>query len=249
MRNRLPLLIAGVCLAATSSMPTASARLFIQSYGATIAGPDGGSVWNQGQDFFVPRTCDSCHYDLFSACKQSHTRSVACRNLHPVYGGYCTPYGACRYMWRDHVYQSHCCGCTPLRCCRGPWRLEDCGRHGRCVLPGGTGGCGGSLCGNDSGPMMGGDFFAACGLAAVEQTQYVAQGDELPNVEPLAGIVLGKMPIALLGVSRGGGGGGAASGGSMPSVGGVAIPGMMPGGGGMSAPPSSQGGSSWPAGF
>ena len=126
--RRLALIAALTTLLAPA---TADARLFWQTYGATVGAEGGcgaGCGWNLNQDYFVPRHCDSCRYDLFSACKTSHTRSPACKNLHPVYAGYCTPYGSCRYKWRDHVYKCHC-GCTPLRCEYGPWHLHKCGKH------------------------------------------------------------------------------------------------------------------------
>jgi hypothetical protein len=110
---------------------TADARLFWQTYGATVGVEDGcggGCHWNLNQDYFVPRHCHSCQYGLFSACKVDHSRSAACRNLHPIYSGYCTPYGSCRYKWRDHVYKTYC-GCTPLRCVYGPWHLKKCDKH------------------------------------------------------------------------------------------------------------------------
>jgi hypothetical protein len=124
MRLSVWLALAGVLVPANSTQ----ARLFRQTYGATVPTADGGSVWNINQDYFVPRHCDSCRYDLFSACKQSHTRSPACKYLHPVYEGYCTPYGPCRYKWRDHVYKKYC-GSTPLRHTYGGWHLEKCRKH------------------------------------------------------------------------------------------------------------------------
>ena len=97
----------------------AEARLFWQTYGA-VAPSAGACAWNLNQDYFVPRHCGSGAYDLFSPCKTDYGSSAACRNLHPIYHGYCTPYGLCRYVWRDHVYKTYC-GCTPLRYEYGPW--------------------------------------------------------------------------------------------------------------------------------
>jgi hypothetical protein len=118
-------------LIALLTPPAAEARLFWQTYGAIVPA-DGacgaGCHWNLGQDYFVPRHCDTGQYGLFSPCKVDHYRSPACKNLHPVYAGYCTPYGSCRYKWRDHVYKTHC-GCTPLKCVCGPWHLQKCGKH------------------------------------------------------------------------------------------------------------------------
>jgi hypothetical protein len=138
--------------AALALVPAASAhaRLFRQTYGATVPTAD-GCAWNINQDYFVPRHCDSCRYDLFSACKTGHTRSPACRHLHPVHEGYCTPYGACRYRWRDHVYKKYC-GCTPLRHTYGPWKLEKCRKHGGCTADG----CAGVSC------DFAADEFATC---------------------------------------------------------------------------------------
>lgn len=194
---------------------TAEARLFRQTYGATVPAPGGeGCVWNLNQDYFVPRHCDTGRYDLFSACKTGHTRSAACRNLHPIHAGYCTPYGACHYRWRDHVYKKFC-GCTPHRCFRGPWRLEQC--EGQCRAS--HEGCGpsGSSCGYE---MT--EAWATPGVIGVEESPYLG---ELPNVEPFGGERLG-MIAALAGTSVGGGAAisrpSASAGGSPPP----AIPGL-----------------------
>lgn len=104
---------------------TVEARLFYQTYGSTVATAS-GCVWNMGQDYFVPRHCPSCRYGLYGACKQSHTTSPACRHAHPWWPSYCSPFGPCRYKWRDHVYKVHC-GCTPLAACFGPWTSLYCG--------------------------------------------------------------------------------------------------------------------------
>lgn len=162
---RLSVLIAVALALAPAGL--AHARLFRQTYGATVPTAD-GCAWNINQDYFVPRHCDSCRYDLWSACKTSHTRSPACRHLHPVYGGYCTPYSACRYRWRDHVYKKYC-GCTPLRRTYGPWKLEKCRKHGGGAS--GCGGeCGGGMCtgGVQAAMSCGGaaDDFAGCGTFA-----------------------------------------------------------------------------------
>ena len=89
----------------------AEGRLFYQTYGATVAAPGGCCAWNVNQDYFVPRYCESGRYGLLSSCKTSHTTSAACRRDHPIYHGYCSPYGSCHYCWRNHVYKAHC-GCT-----------------------------------------------------------------------------------------------------------------------------------------
>ena len=98
-------------LATLLCAPIAEGRLFYQTYGATVAAPGGSCAWNVNQDYFVPRHCDSGRYGLLSSCKTSHTTSAACRRGHPIYHGYCSPFGVCHYLWRDHVYQAHC-GCT-----------------------------------------------------------------------------------------------------------------------------------------
>jgi hypothetical protein len=176
----------------------AHARLFWQTYGATVASPDGcGCAWNVNSDYFVPRHCDSCRYDLFSPCKTAHGVSPACKSLHPVHSGYCTPYGECRYRWRDHVYKKYC-GCTPLKHTHGPWRLDKCRKHG-------LGPCG-SAC--SSGRAAGvstlvGDSYESLAYPAWND----ANGDLLPNVESFAGETLGTI-LALPGGNRGGMGGG-----------------------------------------
>jgi hypothetical protein len=211
-------------LATLLASPAAHARLFWQTYGATVASPTGcGCAWNLNQDYFVPRHCDSCRYDLFSPCKTSHSRSPACKSIHPVYTSPCTskpygtPYGECHYKWRDHVYAKHC-GCKPLSCTYGEWELDKCPKHGckgGCVAgacsPGGH--CGGAGCGfgGYGGEMAGGWVLDG--------------GMPLPNVEPFEGETLGTITA----IARAGMPGGAAS---MPAPAGQALPpmGLLPGG-------------------
>lgn len=210
-------------IAAAALLPatTADARLFRQTFGATVP-TAAGCAWNLNQDYFVPRHCDSCRYDLFSQCKTSHTRSAACKYLHPIYGGYCSPYGPCHYRWRDHVYKVHC-GCTPLTCYHGPWRAEKCAKP--CFALRGHGQCGVDGCPSAGCPA--GDGAPGCEGWADSEGADVAAGAAagfaldayLPNVEPFGGEVLGSV-AALPSGSLGG-----ASGAAMPSVGGVAIPG------------------------
>lgn len=170
----------------------AQARLFYQTYGATVATGDGGCVWNINQDYFVPRHCHTGRYDLFSACKTSRTTSAACRHGHPLYSGYCSPYGPCRYRWRDHVYKKHC-GCTPLSCYYGPWRPEYAG----CCKPplmrlrhdcGGKHACRKKAC-------RAGDCRGECSLCPAS-TDYVAHGPiggPIANVEGYELEVLGTI--------------------------------------------------------
>jgi len=186
----------------TASLPasTAHGRLFWQTYGATIAA-EGGCVWNINQDYFVPRRCDTGRYDLFSACKSVHSISAACKRLHPIYEGFCTPYGPCRYHWRDHVYKTHC-GCTPLRHVYGPWRLDECRKHSL-VLRHGPAGRAGGLCGAHEG--LAPSDFAAPGLIHYEPKW-------LCNVEPFGGETLGSIAALASG-----------AGGSVPTVSGVSL--------------------------
>jgi hypothetical protein len=122
-------LILPVVLSLVAACGRAEARLFWQTYGATVANADGcGCAWNVNQDYFVPRHCHTGRYGLFGGCKSASTISPACKNLHPVYAGYCTPYGPCRYIWRDHVYKTFC-GCDPLSRHYGPWHLKPCCKH------------------------------------------------------------------------------------------------------------------------
>jgi hypothetical protein len=175
---------------------SASARLFWHTYGATVATADGcGCAWNINQDYFVPRHCDTGRYDLFSACKTSHTRSPACKFLHPVYCGYCTPYGPCRYRWRDHVYKVHC-GCTPLRHEYGPWHFKKCGKHSLVLRNGGCP-CGGvGACG----PAL------AHGLEPLDGAvmEFAADGAPLCNVEAFGGVLLGDIAALPAGMAGGG---------------------------------------------
>ena len=199
--------------------PAAEARLFRQTYGAVVPAPGGdGCVWNLNQDYFVPRHCDTGRYDLFSACKTGHTRSAACINLHPTYAGYCTPYSACRYRWRDHVYKVYC-GCTPHRCFRGPWRLEQC--EGQCRAS--HGGCGGGC------SLMG--CSGSCGSTGAWTEHAIIGGQEmphlgeLPNVEPFGGERLGTV-ATLPGGSLGGGASASAAVAPIGGAGGSAMPGL-----------------------
>ena len=196
------------------------ARLFWQTYGAVV--PSGGAcAWNLNQDYFVPRHCSSGAYDLFSPCKTDHGSSAACRNLHFLYAGYCTPYGACRYDWRDCVYKSFC-GCTPLRYDYEPWLL----RTGKaCFALHEQRRCPAMIAGGTTA-----DFdHAVCSPSD--------QGLGLPNVATLGGETLGSIPA--LPAAMGGGMAGATAGGRVPqgtpsvpsstgqpSVGGVAFPGL-----------------------
>jgi hypothetical protein len=228
MRRILPLTLLLAAPAFTAAAP-AQARLFWQTYGATVATPDGGCAWNMGTDYFVPRTCDSCRYDLFSACKSHHSISPACRNLHPVYCGYCTPYGACHYKFRDHLYKKRC-GCTPLACMHGPWELEKCRKHCRrtpdlASCEGCSSGCGGCgmtpLVGCANGTCVGGAVCdAALEPGASSQFAY------LPNVEPLGGVIVGT--VEAYPARMGAAGAGMGAGMAMPMPG-AAAPGMVPG--------------------
>lgn len=103
-------------LASMHCASVAEGRLFYQTYGAAVAAPGGSCAWNVNQDYFVPRHCDSGRYGLFSSCKTSHTSSAACRRGHPIYHGYCSPFGACHYLWRNHVYKAHCSACGLATC-------------------------------------------------------------------------------------------------------------------------------------
>jgi hypothetical protein len=190
LHARVFALVGLACVACVALVSIAHARLFRQTYGATVP-TENGCAWNINQDYFVPRHCDSCRYDLFSACKTSHTISPACKNMHPVYCGYCTPYGECRYRWRDHVYKKFC-GCTPLRYTYGPWRFDNC--TGKCHGSGGAAGC--AFCGGGgcAGCLAGG----AMGVPAVADARgcagYGMYADAaLANVEPMGGQSLGAI--------------------------------------------------------
>ena len=199
----------------------ADARLFWQTYGATVA-TDGGCAWNINQDYFVPRHCDSCRYDLLSRCKTFHSISPACKNLHPVFVGYCTPYGECHYCWRDHVYKTHC-GCTPLRCAFGPGKLDRCKKHCLVLRSGGRGGeCSSCDC----------DAQVAWNAPESGFTPY-AEMSVLPNVEPFGGVILGSIAAVPAGagaaapssISSLGGGSTAAAGASVLPTLGITPPG------------------------
>jgi hypothetical protein len=179
-----PLLWTAV-LASLAAATPAEGRLFWQTYGATVATP-GGCVWNLNQDYFVPRHCDSCRYDLLSPAKTYHTTSPACKNLHPGYAGYCTPYGECHYRRKDHVYKVHC-GCTPLEDALGTWKLERCRKHAYVLRPsaGGNNEC--TACGAHA-------HHTKLGLPADAQAvEGLAPVGCLPHVEPLGGVILGSV--------------------------------------------------------
>jgi hypothetical protein len=218
-------------LAAASAPSAVHARLFWQTYGATVPSGEGcgaGCAWNLNSDYFVPRTCETGHYDLFSPCKVDHYRSPACRYLHPVNCGYCTPYGPCHYKWRDHVYKKFC-GCTPLACTHGPWKLEKCCKH--CPTPcTGVGCCHCGECGLGNGVLTDG------GCSPVGVQGYA--GDlELPNVEPLGGELLGTIQAFPMGLA---GARGMAPGmqGGMPGMPAMGMGAGMQGGAFMQAPPA-----------
>jgi hypothetical protein len=211
MRSILQFLALTAALAAS----VAQGRLFWQTYGATVSADGGcGCEWNINQDYFVPRTCASGHYDLFSACKQHHYRSPACKYLHPVYKCYCTPYGPCRYRWRDHVYKERCV-CTPMRCQYGPWEdMEKCRKHCLCLKD--------EPCSCNVGCHLGG-----CPTCSPLMSGQVIVEGSLCNVESMGGVMLGK--IAALPAAQSGG-----SGGGMGMMGmGMNGMGMMNGMGGM----------------
>lgn len=211
----------------------AQARLFWQTYGAMTAAPDGcGCVWNQDQDYFVPRHCDSGRYGLYSPCKESHYRSPACVRLHPIYEGYCSAYTGWHYIRRDHVYAKHC-GCTPLADYCGPWKLDSCKKH--CFALRDSGCC--SRCGETCAidfladwptgrEMTGQTYLAGCESRGVDSCY-----GWLPSVELRGGESVGGIPAMPMGS---GGGGGA---GAMGAMG--AMPGGM--GTGMSLPTSTNG--------
>jgi hypothetical protein len=175
-----------IALASVAAPQTAHGRLFWQTYGATVAADGGcGCAWNVNQDYFVPRHCHTGRYGLFSACKSAHSISPACKNMHPVYADYCTPYGPCRYKWRDHVYATYC-GCGPLKHHYGAWHLEPCGKH----------------------PLVRkhGEHRQACGPAAahtfdpgVHSALAASQWPCLCNVESFGGEVLGSISALSVG--------------------------------------------------
>jgi hypothetical protein len=230
MRRILLLALVLAALAFAAASP-AQARLFWQTYGATVASPGGGCAWNMGTDYFVPRTCDSCQYDLFSACKSHHSISPACRNLHPVYCGYCTPYGACHYKFRDHLYKKRC-GCTPLACTYGPWELEKCRKHCR-RTPDVT--CCGSCTGGCRMTPLAGCAEATCVGGAVGDGAFAPGAPSdcayLPNVEPLSGVIVGTVEAypARMGAAGMGSGMGMPGAAAMPGIPGVPQPAPMPG--------------------
>lgn len=229
---RLPVWLA--VAAAMAVAATSHARSFRQTYGATVPVEGGGCVWNLKQDYFVPRHCDSCRYDLFSVCKRGRTTSPTCRHRHPVYSCYCTPFGACRYRWRDHVYKTYC-GCTPLRCYHGPWRLDKCRKH--CFVLRHRHKCGGCETCADGycvAPMCG-QVEVGCNVEGGGAT--CAQPMVLANVESMEVETLGSI-AALPRAAGGAGAGGSALPGPLPNV--PTLPGLpAPGGGPLSFPTSS----------
>jgi hypothetical protein len=139
---------------------------------------------------------------LFSPCKISHTRSPACKSLHPVESEYCTIYGPLRYHWRDLVYKDQC-GCPRLGIASG-WKLEECGKDCRLYR--------GSV------HVAGPPYTAAVGACGVNEQLQGCDGAALyalPNVEPLGGESLGTV-VALAGAQRSGPSGAAAA--SLPAL-------------------------------
>jgi len=172
MMRQLPWLALAISLTFATH---AEARLFWQTYGATVPTADGGCAWNANQDYFVPRHCSTGRYGLYSSCKSSHSTSPACHHEHPLYPGYCGIYGPLHYHHRDHVYSREC-GCTPLRIgtahgqnpCKSGLCKKNCGAPAASCCA--TGMCAG-------------------GLAEVETMA------GLPNVEPGHLDILGSIPV------------------------------------------------------
>ncbi|MCC6493418.1 MAG: hypothetical protein IT424_10385 [Pirellulales bacterium] len=181
------LIAAITVLTALAPATPVAGRLFWQTYGATVA-TDSGCAWNINQDYFVPRHCDSCRYDLLSPCKEYRTKSPACKYLHPLYAGYCTPYAPCHYRRRDHVYKARC-GCTPLKYSYGPWRLDRCDKHSGqrdkhpLVLRAEASQC----------ASCPGGGWLALGAAEGAATYYGGDFEALPHVEPMGGTILGSV--------------------------------------------------------
>jgi hypothetical protein len=218
-------LLSVFAVTAALSVPlTAGARTFWQTYGATVPA-DGGCEWNVNQDYFVPRKCGDGAYDLFSPCKKPHYRSPACKSLNPIYTCYCTPYGPCHYIRKDHVYKERC-GCTPLRCEYGSWHLERCPKH--CLALKEPCGC------------MAGEAIGRACPACERVAGLPVEGASLCHVEPLGGTILGNIAALPAATTGGGGtgmmgmmnGGGAMNPGAMMNMG----AGMMNQGGGMFPP-------------
>ena len=172
----------------------AEGRLFFQTYGSVVPTAD-GCTWNVNQDYFVPRHCSSCRYGLFSPCKESCTISPACRKGHPLYPGYCSPYGPLHYCWRNFVYHYHC-GCDHLKLCCGFHRHcchHRCGpvcgycgpyRHGcgpQCHVPYAAA----SVC------CFPGESFCEMGLAEEAPCEMY-----LPNVESHEYQILGSLSLS-----------------------------------------------------
>jgi hypothetical protein len=183
-----------LALAAALAAGVAQGRLFWQTYGATVPAQGAcGCEWNINQDYFVPRTCAAGHYGLFSACKQYHYRSPACKYLSPVYPCYCTCYGPCRYRWKDHVYKERC-GCTPLGDEYGPWKdMQKCPKRCLCMK-------------NESCACSAGSSSGGCPSCGPLMTGEAIIEGPLCHVEPIGGAVLGKiaaLPQAQSGGSNG----------------------------------------------
>lgn len=173
--RQLALLVLGFSLL---SATTAEARLFWQTYGATIPSGEGcgsGCTWNWNQDYFVPRYSSTGRYALFSPCKKSRTTSPACKWCHPYYPGYCSPYGPWHYRRRNHVYCTYC-GCTPIQVYHGPWRT-GCGNQ--CCVPLRPQDCPAAAC-----PRGGFDHFSPSATVGY-----------LPNVESSQPAILGSLSV------------------------------------------------------
>ena len=176
---RSPVLLSLLLTFAVAS--PAEARLFWQTYGSVVPTADGGCTWNANQDYFVPRTCTTGRYGLFSPCKTSCTVSPACRRGHALYPGYCSCYGALHYLGRNCVYRHHC-GCGPIRPYHGPYR-EGCGPQ--CQVP---------YC------AAGIDFVSGAGCGSLAFSAVCSEpcfdGMYLPNVESREYQVLGSLSVA-----------------------------------------------------
>jgi hypothetical protein len=194
----------------------ADARLFWQTYGSTVATPE-GCEWNTNSDYFVPRHCDTCRYGLYSPCKKSCATSPACRRESATHPGYCSPYGCAHYCWRNHLYSCKCgccpapyhgplrpaCGCLCQRCWHGGVCVNGvCANnschggscsHGSCQGGGCQGGmCSGGMCYSD-GPA---ERIAMNNDCMNDLSQSHSECGYLPNVEPAEFQILGSISLS-----------------------------------------------------
>ena len=82
-------------------------------------------------DYFVPRHCDSCRYDLFSPCKTAHSRLAGVQeSLHPSLRAATARRTARATTSGGTTSTRNTAAARRCSCTYGPWHLDKCRKHG-----------------------------------------------------------------------------------------------------------------------